>query len=329
MMETSITAMISLLTRHALLLFACAACNVCAQSPYPVKPIRLIVPFPPGGQTDIVARLLAPRLTAAFGQSIVIDNRGGGAGSIGVETAVRSAPDGYTVIIVSGAYAANTALYRLPYDPVTDLAPIALLGVAGIMAALHPSIPVANTRELIAFDRTSPGRLNFGSGGTGTTTHLAGELFNQMAGTKLTHVPYKGAGPALIDLLGGQIQMNFGSVPTLAQHVKTGRLRGIAVTTARRVAALPDVPAFAETLPGYEALNWSALLGPKALPRDIVTRWNSEINRALQLPDIKERMANDGLEPAGGTPRYLGELIARDVVKWRNVVKFAGIKTGN
>lgn len=305
------------------------AIMVNAQPHYPAKPIRLIVPFPPGGQTDIVARLLAPRLTDAIGQSIVIDNRGGGAGSIGVETAVRAAADGYTLIIVSGAYAANTVLYKLPYDPVTDLAPIALLGVAGIMAAVHPSVPVANTKELIAYEKANPGKLNYGSGGTGTTTHLAGELFNQMAGTKLMHVPYKGAGPALVDLLGGQIQMNFGSVPTLAQQVKSNRLRGIAVTTARRIAALPDVPAFAESLPGYEALNWSALLGPRALARDIVARWNNEVNRVLQLPEVKERMAADGLEPAGGTATQLHDLVVRDVVKWRDVVRFAGIKTAN
>ena len=209
-----------------------------------------------------------------------------------------------------------------------DVSPIALVGESGFMIVAHPSVAINSTKELIAYDKAQPGKLNFGTGGTGTSTHFAAELFNQMAGTKMTHVPYKGAGPALIDVLGGQIQLNFGALPTMVSQVKSNRLRGIAVTTAKRSSALPDVPAVSETVPGYEAVGWVAMFGPKALPREIVARWNSEINRILQLPEIKERLASDGMDPAGGTPESFRASLKRDIAKWRNVVKFAGIKPG-
>jgi tripartite-type tricarboxylate transporter receptor subunit TctC len=303
--------------------------NVRAQPQYPSKPIRLIVPFPPGGQTDIVARLLAPKLSEGFKQSIVIDNRGGGGGAIGTETVVRAIPDGYTLLIVAAGYATNAALTQLPYDPLNDVSPIALIGESGFAIVAHPSATVTNIKELIAYDKAHPGKLNFGTGGTGTSTHFAAELFNQMAGTKLTHVPYKGAGPALIDVLGGQIQLNFGALPTMAPQIKTQRLRGIAVTTAKRASAIPDIPAAAETIPGYEAVGWVAVIGPKALPREIVARWNREIHRILQLPDIKERFASDGITPAGGSPEHFRQALKRDVAKWQNVAKRAGIKAEN
>ncbi len=299
-----------------------------AQQPYPAKPIRVIVPFPPGGQTDIVARVLAPKLSEAFRQSIVLDNRAGGGGTIGTETVVRATPDGYTLLIVAAGYATNAALLKLPYDPVNDVSPIALVGESGFMIVSHPAMAIQNTRELIAYDKASPGKLNFGTGGTGTSTHFAAELFNQMAGTRMTHVPYKGAGPALIDVLGGQIQLNFGAMPTMVSQVKANRLRGIAVTTAKRANAVPDIPTVAETVPGYEAVGWVAVFGPKALPKGIVTRWNSEINRVLQMPDVKERLAGDGMDTAGGTPESFRALLKRDVAKWQAVVKFAGIKPG-
>jgi tripartite-type tricarboxylate transporter receptor subunit TctC len=306
-----------------------AAGGVDAQQEYPTKPIRLIVPFPPGGPSDVVARMLAQKLTETFKQSVVVDNRPGAGGTIGAEIAVRADPDGYTMIIVSAAYAASAALYKLPYDPVNDVAPTALIGEAGNLVMLHPSVPIKSIEELIAYDKANPGRLNYGSGGTGGDTHLAAELFNQMAGTKLTHVPYKGTGPALNELLGGQIQLIFGNQSVMIPHVKSNRLRGIAVTTAKRSDAVPDIPTVAETVPGYEAATWAAVLGPKALPKDIVARWNREIDRILQLPDVKERMAGFGMEAAGGSPERLRKVLERDVAKWKKVVEIAGIKPGS
>jgi len=306
-----------------------AAGGVHAQQKYPTKPIRLIVPFPPGGPADLMARMLAQKLTETFKQSVVVDNRPGGGGAIGTETAVRANPDGYTMILVTASYAANAALSKLPYDPVNDVAPIALMGENGLVVALHPSVPVTSTKELIAYDKANPGKLNYGSSGTGGAIHLASELFNQMAGTKMTHVPYKGLGPALNELLGGQIQLIFGGMPQMIPQVKSNRVRGIAVTTGKRSNAVPDIPAVAETVPGYEAVEWTAVLGPKALPKDIVARWNREIDRILRLSDVKERMAGAGTEPAGGSPERFREVLKRDVEKWQKVIKIAGIKPGS
>ena len=306
-----------------------AAGGAHAQQRYPTKPIRLIVPFAPGGGTDIVARVIAQKLTESFGASVVVDNRPGGGGTIGIETAVRANPDGYTMTIVSAAYATNAALYKLPYDPVNDVAPIALVGETGNLVTLHPSVPVKSIKELIAYDKANPGKLNYGSAGTGSSAHLAAELFNQMAGTRMTHVPYKGVGLALNDLLGGQIQLIVGGMPGMIPQVKLNRLRGIAVTTAKRSNAVPDIPTVSETVPGYEVVQWFAVLGPKALPKDIVGRWNKEINRILQLPEVKERMAGDGIESAGGPPERFREVLNRDVAKWQKVVKVGNIKLGS
>src|SRR6185503_6683144 len=242
------------------------ASGVHAQQNYPTKPIRLIVAFAPGGPTDIVARMLAQKLTETFKQTVVVDNRPGGGGPIGTETAVRANPDGYTMLLFAGgAYAANAALHKLPYDPVNDVSPIAMIGESGFVVTLHPSVPVKSIKELIAYDKANPGKLNYGSGGAGSASHLAAELFNQMAGTKMTHVPYKGGGPALNDLLGGQIQLILGGLPQIIPHVKSNRLRGIAVTTAKRSNAVPDIPTVGETVPGYETVAWYGVLGPKAL----------------------------------------------------------------
>jgi tripartite-type tricarboxylate transporter receptor subunit TctC len=300
-----------------------------AQQNYPTKPIRLIVPFAPGGLADIVARMLAQKLTETFRQPVVVDNRPGAGGIIGTETAVRANPDGYTMLLVPSAYATNAALSKLPYDPLNDVAPIALIGEAGLVVTLHPSVPATSIKELIAYDKANPGKLNYGSGGTGTTVHLATELFNQMAGTKMAHVPYKGVGPALNDLLGGQIQLMVGPMPQMIPHIKSNRLRGIATTTAKRSNTVPDISTVGETIPGYEAVTWTALLGPKALPTNIVSRWNTEINRIVQLPDVKERMAADGMEPAGGSPEHFREVLKRDVAKWQRVVKIANIEPGS
>ena len=303
-----------------------AAGGVHAQQNYPTKPIRLIVPFPPGGQTDVVARMLAQKLAEAFGQTVVVDNRPGGGGTIGAEIAVKAPPDGYTMLQVSTSYAANAALYKLPYDPLNDIVPIVMIGEIGNMVTVTPSGPFKSVKELIAYAKANPGKINFGSGGTGSGNHLATELFSQMAGITMTHVPYKGATGGVTDLMSGQIQLIFSGLTGMIPHHKANRVRGIAVTSAKRSQAVPDLPTVGETVPGYESVSWSAILAPKGLPRDIVARWNKEINRMLQMPDVKERMAASGLEIVGGTPAYLRKVIEQDIAKWKKVVKAANIK---
>lgn len=304
-----------------------AAHGAHAQQQFPAKPIRLIVPFPVGGPSDIVGRMLALKLTETFKQSVVVDNRPGGGLTMGAEIAVRANPDGYTVILVPSSYAANAAFQKLPYDPLNDVTPIALIGESGLLVTLHLSVPVTSIKELIAYDKANADKLHHGT--TSGTTHLAAELFNQMAGTKITNVPYKGVAPALNDLLGGQIQIFFGSLTTMIPLIKSKRLRGIAVTTAKRSNAVPEIPTVGETVSGYEAAGWQALLGPKALPRDIVTRWNNEINRILQLSDVKERLAAEGIDAAGGSPERFHEFLKHEIAKWQKVVKVAGIKPGS
>jgi len=313
----------------AFLVLFLQAAGVYAQQNYPNRPVRLIVPFAPGGGTDITARMLEQKLTESFKQTVIVDNRPGGGGIIGIESAVRANPDGYTMILLTTGYTTNAALNRLPFDPVNDVAPIGLVGETGFIVALHPSIPVKNIKELIAYDKASPGKINYGSAGTGGITHIATEHLNYMAGTKMTHVPYKGAGPALNDLLGGQIQLLLGGTTPTIPHVRANRLRGIAITSAKRSNAVPDIPTVGESVPGYEAVLWFAVLGPKALPKDIVARWNEEIDRILQLPEMKERMANDGTEPVGGSPERFREVLVRDIAKWQKVVKIANIKPGS
>jgi tripartite-type tricarboxylate transporter receptor subunit TctC len=294
---------------------------------YPTKPIRMIVPFAPGGGTDIVARAMAQKLTESLGQSVIVDNRAGAGGTIGAETAVRSVPDGYTLAMVSGSYAANAALFKLPYDPVNDVTPISLIGQTGFLVSLHPSVAAKNMKEFIALAKAKPGSINYASTGTGGITHLATELFATMADVKMTHIPYKGTGPALIDLLGGQVQMMVGALPAMVPQHKSGKVRGIAVTTSKRNGALPDVPTVAETVPGYEAILWYAFFGPKNLPKDVVTLLNGEITKAISTPEMKERMASEGLDPVGGPPSQFGDVLKRDVPKWTKVVKDANIKT--
>ncbi|OGA03140.1 MAG: hypothetical protein A2W68_06955 [Betaproteobacteria bacterium RIFCSPLOWO2_02_64_14] len=302
--------------------------GVHAQQSYPTKPIRLIVPFPPGGQTDVVARTLSLKLADAFGQPVVVDNRPGAAGSIGAELAVRAPSDGYTVIMVSTSYAANAALYKLPYDPLNAVVPIVMVGEIANMVTVNPSGPFKSVKELIAYARANPGKINFASGGTGSGNHLATEHFSQMAGIRMTHVPYKGSTAGVGDLISGQIQLIFSGLTGMIPHHKANRVRGIAVTSAKRSNAVPDLPTVGETVPGYESVSWAAILSQKGLPRDIATRWNAEINRILQLPEVKARMEASGLEIVGGTPALLREVLTQDIAKWQKVVKAANIKLG-
>lgn len=297
-----------------------------AQQNYPTKPIRLIVPFPAGGQTDVVARTLSQKLGEVFGQSVVVDNRPGAAGSIGVEIAVKSPADGYTMVQISTSYAANVALYKLTYDPVNDVVPVIMIGEIANMVTVHPSGPFKSVKELIAYARANPGKINFASGGTGSGNHLATEEFAQMAGIKMTHVPYKGSTAGVTDLMSGQIQLIFSGITGMIPHHKAKRVLGIAVTSAKRNNAVPDLPTVGETVPGYESVSWSAILAPKGTPRHVVARWNTEINRILQMPEVKARMDSIGLDVVGGTPAHLRDILRQDIAKWNKVVKVASIK---
>ena len=289
------------------------------------KPIRLIVPFAPGGGTDIVARLVSQRVSESLGTTIVVDNRSGAGGSTAIDMVLRAAPDGYTLIFGAASYATNAALYKLSYDPVNDITPIHLTCLSGYLLSLHPSVPAMTTVELIAYAKQRPGGLSYGSSGIGGLAHLATELFTSMSGTKMTHVPYKGTGPALTDVLGGQIQVLMGSIPSTTQHVKMNRLRGISVTTSKRSALVPDIPTIAETLPGYEAVLWYGVWGPKNLPANVVNRWNKDLDALIQLSDMRERMSKEGVEPAGGSPQQFKTVLARDIAKWTKVAREAKV----
>lgn len=300
-----------------------------AQQKYPTKPIRLIVPFVPGGQTDVVARALSQRVSDAFGQPVVVDNRPGAGGTIGAELAVRSPADGYTLLMVSTSYAGNAALYKLPYDPLDAVVPIVLVGEIANMVTVNPNGPFKNIKELIAHAKGNPGKINFASGGIGSGNHLATEQFMQMTGTRMTHVPYKGSTAGISDLISGQIQLIFSGLTGMIPHHKGNRVRGIAVTSVKRSNAVPELPTVGETVAGYESVSWSALLAPKGTNKNIVDKWNTEVNRILQVPDMKELMSISGLEIVGGTPAHFRAVLVSDVAKWQKVVKAANIKPLN
>ena len=301
------------------------AAGVPAQEKYPTKPIRLLTAFAPGGGSDILARIISPPVSEALGQTVVVDNRPGGGGTLGAGITVRAEPDGYTIIIVSGSYGANAALHDLPYDSVTDISPIILVGTTGLLATMHPSVPIKTLKELIAYANAHPGKLNFGSAGVGGLGHLAQELFQLQTKVKITHIPYKGSGPVMNALLSGEIDSSFSSLVPSIPHVKSGRLRAIALTTPKRSGAIPDVPTVSETVPGYEVTHWYGIWGPKGIPKDIVMRWNREVGKVLNTDAMKRWMAQEGLEPAGGPPEEFRDRIRSDVEKWKKVVKEAKI----
>jgi tripartite-type tricarboxylate transporter receptor subunit TctC len=301
-----------------------------AQTPaYPTKPIRLIVPFPPGGATDIIARAVAQKLSETWGQSIIVDNRPGAGGNIGTELVAKAAPDGYTLEMGTvGTHAINASLYaKIPFDNVKDFAPIIL--VAGVPNVLEvtPSLPVNSVQELIAYAKTNPGKLNFASSGNGTSIHLSGELFKVMAGVQMTHVPYKGSAPALQDLIAGQVQLMFDNLPPSLPQIKAGKLRALAVTSATRAPALPDVPTVAETgLPGFEASSWFGLLAPAGTPPAIIAKINAEVAAWLASPEGKEKLSSIGANAAGGSPEDFARHINAETAKWAKVVKESGAK---
>ncbi|RPJ45569.1 MAG: tripartite tricarboxylate transporter substrate binding protein [Betaproteobacteria bacterium] len=316
----------SLSTAVFVLLLSLVAGGVRAQQAYPYKPIRLIVPFPGGGQTDVVARALSLKLSEAFGQMVVVDNRPGAAGSIGVEIGVRSTPDGYTMVMISTSYTGNVALYKQSYDPVNDIVPIAMIGEIGNMVTVNPSGPFNSVSGLIAYAKSNPRKINFASGGIGSGNHLATEHFSQMTGIQMTHVPYKGSTAGVTDLMSGQIQLIFSGLTGMIPHHKAKRVRGIAVTSEKRNPAVPDLPTVGETVPGYESVSWAAIIGPKGVPANISARWNREVNQILKMPDVKARMEASGLEVVGGTQAHLRKVIIDDIAKWKKVVKAANIK---
>jgi tripartite-type tricarboxylate transporter receptor subunit TctC len=321
--------MIATLKRWALaVLLAAVATGACAQG-YPTKPIRIVVPFPAGGATDLLARAAAQKLTDAWGQPVVVDNRPGAGGNIGSELVAKAAPDGYTLEMGTvGTHAINASLYaKMPYDHVKDFAPVILVASVPNVLVVNPAVPVNSVQELIAYAKANPGKLNFASSGSGTSIHLSGELFKVMAGVQMAHIPYKGSAPALQDLIGGQVQLMFDNLPPSLPQIKGGKLRALAVTSAVRAPALPDVPTVAEAgLPGFEASSWFGILAPAGTPPDIIAKLNAEIAKWLASPEAKEKMLALGANAAGGSPEDFAKHIATETVKWQKVVKASGAK---
>ena len=320
-------------TLAALGAFGAALC-LAAASPahaeaYPTKPVKLVVPYPPGGPTDIVARVVAQKLSEQTGQQFIVDNRPGAGGNTGAELVARSAPDGYTLLIATTAHAINPSLFKnLGYRLTKDLAPVSLLTSGPLVIVANPALPAKNVAELVALAKTKPGQLNFASSGNGQSTHLAAELFASMAGVKMTHIPYKGSAPALTDVMGGQAQLMFDTMLSSMPHVKGGKLKALAVTSAQRSPAAPDVPTVAESgvpgLQGYEAIAWNGLLAPAGTPPEVVARLNAELKKALTLPEVKDKFAAQGFAAAWNTPEAFGGFMNTEVEKWAQVVKVSG-----
>ncbi len=309
-------------------LLVVAAGAACAQT-YPERPIRLVVPFPPGGGSDIVGRTIAQKLGDVLGQQIIVDNRGGAGGNIGTDIVAKAVPDGYTLVMaLSGPFSINGSLLgKLPFDPLKDFALITLAGATPNLLVAHPSLAAQSVRELIALAKASPGRINFASSGLGTPAQLAGELFNTMAGVKLVHVPYKGAAPALTDLLAGQVQLMFSTMPPALPHAKAGKLRAIAVTSAKRSLTTPELPTIAEGgLPGFEAITWYGMAAPAGTPPAIVRKLNAEVVKLLHLPDVRDRLLATGTEAAGTSPAEFAAYIKSEIVKWAKVIKESGAR---
>ncbi|MEI7678667.1 MAG: tripartite tricarboxylate transporter substrate binding protein [Betaproteobacteria bacterium] len=294
---------------------------------YPERAVRVIVTFPAGGGTDIVARMVFQKVAERSGAAFVIDNRGGAGGTIGTDLAAKAAPDGYTIVVVSGSHTINPALYKkLPFDSVRDFAPVAMLVTGPGLLVVHPSLPARNVRELITLARSQRGGLLYASAGNGTPPHLAAELFKLMTATQIAHVPYKGNAQAMTDLIAGQIALSFPTIPSALPHVQTGKLRAMGVTSAKRVGALPEIPAIAETVTGYDGSAWYGVLAPAGTPAAIVTRLHTELMTALRTADLKDKLVSQGLEPASYTPEEFSALIVSELAKWAKVVAAAGVK---
>lgn len=316
-------------TRLLFIAIALAAQAVLAQSArYPERPIRLIVPFPPGGSVDVHGRILAPAVSKSLGQQVVVDNRAGASGIIGTTAVARADPDGYTLLINTTPMVTNTLMYsKVPYHPVTDFAPISLLSTAPSFLSVHPSVPVHTVGELIQLARSRPGELNYGSSGIGTNPHIGGELFNYLANTNIVAVQFKGGGPALVAAVSGEVGVAFSSVAGATGYVKSGRLRALGVTSKKPVAALPGVPPIAEAgLPGYEFVAWFVLVAPKGTPREVVATLNDHFRKAMTLPDTVKRLEADGIEVVGSTPEQLAAMLESELKKWAVVIKERNMK---
>lgn len=313
--------------------FVAAAATTQAADParvYPSRPIRMVLPFPPGGSTDVMARGLAHRLTEVLGKQVVIDNRAGGAGGIiGTDLVAKATPDGHIVLFTTSiTHTASSSLYgKLPYHPVHDFAPVTMVAAAPLMLVVNPGVPAKTLKELIAYAKANPGKINYASGGIGASTHLPAELFKSMAKIDVVHVPYKGGGPALLGVMSGQAQMLMISVVGALPHVNSGKLRGLALTSKRRLPELPDVPTVAESgVPGYEVVLWYGVYAPKGTPANAISILHRAIANTIQTPEIRDRLAKDGAQPVGNTPAEFSKINSAEVAKWARVVKAAGIK---
>ncbi len=300
-------------------------CLASAQQ-YPAKPVRVIVPFAPGGGSDLTARQFSNKLTAALGQQFIVDNRGGAGGIIGMEAVAKAPPDGYTIMMMSGSFSASSATHKPAFDPINSIIPVAEFGITPFVVTVHPSLPSKNLKELIALAKAKPDQLPYASSGVGGLTHLSTELMNMMAKIKMIHIPYKSTGAAMTDLLSGQAPIIVGSLLPVVPHFKTGKLRPLAVTTAARWVSLPDVPTVAETLPGYEVELWFGTMAPRGMPQAAIDRLNAAVNKALDDPEMKKSLDSQGMVQTGGTPQKFGERIQRDYQRWVKVVKEANIK---
>jgi tripartite-type tricarboxylate transporter receptor subunit TctC len=315
--------------RRALLAFSAAvmAAGSAQAADYPVRPVKWVVPYPPAGTTDVLARIVAQWLTEKLGQPFLVENKPGAGNNIGVDYVVNSPPDGYTMLLVNPANGINATLYKdLKFNFIRDIAPVAGIVRTPNVMEVTPSLPVKTVKEFIDYCKANPGKINMASSGSGTSVHLSGELFKSMTGCDMVHVPYKGAGPALTDLMGGQVHVLFDNLPSSAGHIKGGKLRALAVTSEQREPSLPGVPTVAETVPGYEATAWFGIGMPKGTPRDVIDKVNAEVNRALADPKMRERLAELGGRPIGGTPEDFGKVIAAETAKWEKVVISSGAK---
>lgn len=307
------------------LILACTGIQVHAQQ-YPSRPVRIIVPFSPGGGTDFIARMIAAKLSSNLGQQFIIDNRLGAGSTIGTEFALKSPPDGYTLLLTSGSYTVASSLYKLKYDPIKDMTPVIQPDDGPFIMAVHPSLPVKTVKQFVALAKSKPGQINYASSGQGSISHLATELFAMNSGISLTHVPYKGTGQSVIDTIAGHNQFLLAAVASAMPHIKSERLRAIAATSGARLPALPNLPTVRESGYDYEVSNWHGLMGPKGMPPAVVEKLNSEINKIIKDPDFSQKIAGEGLVPVGGTPERLLKLLNDEIANWAKVIERAGIK---
>ena len=311
----------------AALIAAAATAGSALAADYPNRPVKWIVPYPPGGTTDVLARLIAAWLTEKMGQTFIIENKPGGGNNIGTEVAIKSAPDGYTMLLVNPAHGINATLYRdLPFNVIRDVAPVAGIVKSPNVMEVTPTFPAKTVKEFIDYCKANPGKINWASSGTGTSVHMSGEMFKMMTGCDMLHIPYKGAGPALIDLMSGKVDVLFDNLPSSIAHIKGGKLRALAVTTTYQEPTLPGIPTVAETVPGYEATAWFGIGMPKGSPREAIDKVNAEVNRALADPGMQKKLADLGGKPIPGTPEDFGRVIAEETARWEKVVKASGAK---